>query len=234
MKINFNISLFAIILLVGIVLALLYTNRSVRSAHRATISALDSTSTAFEVYRLKTNVRVSAQRAIILNSRDAINLGLIEINRLEELNIKKAEVNIRLTERIAIPEKEAEYDKPPVIVYLDSSDTNMDITTKYVQIPMGFGYSDKWVNLHAIVDETPVFDTIIFWSYPEITLAWQKQGFLKKKQRKIFYTNENPYVTVTDMSNVVIEEPKKWYQTDIAKVSGGIVAFELLRMFLIQ
>ncbi len=234
MKINFNISLFAIILLAGIVLALLYTNRSVRGAHRETISALDSASTAFEVYRLKTNVRVSAQRAVILSYRDAINLGLIEINRLEGLNIKKVEVNIRLTERIAILEREAEYDKPPVIVYIDSSDINSDTIAKYIQIPMGFGYSDKWVSLHATVDETPMFDTIVFWSFPEITLAWQKQGFLKKKQRKIFYINKNPYVTIIDMNNVVIEEPKKWYQTDIAKVSGGIVAFEIIRTFLIQ
>lgn len=229
MKIKLNISLFSIILLVGIVAALLYTNRSVRRGHTATSSALDSTSTAFDVYRLKTGATVSDQKAVILDQNDALALGLLEQERLEELNLKTVEVNVRLTERIAVLEKEGEYDDT-VYIYVDSTTEDY---SRYIKVPAGFMYKDKWVSLHATVDlPYPTFDTIAFWSYPEITLGWQRQGFMKKKQRKVIYTNLNPYITVTDMQNVIIKEPKKWYQTDVAKVSGGIVAFEVLRILL--
>jgi len=228
MEKNIKILLFIILVLILALAATIYSQRRAVQAHRATISALDSISTTFDQYRLKTGETVSAQSAIILSYQGALDAGYVEIDRLKALNIKTLDANIRLTERIAILEREAEYDKPPVIIYVDSSDT----TNKYIQIPFGFGYQDKWSNLHAVVDEVPVFDTIELWSYPEITIGWQRQGFLKKKERKVLYTNENPYITITSMQNVLIEEPKKWYQTDVAKVSGGIIIFEVARMLL--
>jgi len=232
MKINFNISLWAVIILIGIVLALIYSRRSVVQSREATISALDSITSTFDVYRLRNDTRVSEQNAVILEYQDAINIGLVEIDRLNELNIKKVNINIRLKERIRILEAEAQYDKPPVIVYRDTPPG--DTTEKYIQVPFGFRFSDEWAYLHAVVDDVPVFDTIVFWSYPEITVGWQKQGFLKKKERKVIYTNANPYVYVVSMENVVIEETKKWWQTDVAKVTGGIVAFEVLKNLIIN
>ena len=211
---------------------LIYVNRGRKIAHRQTISAMEHQSTAFDMYRFRTDAKASAQDAVIISYRDAISTGLLDNDRLKELNIKEVELNIRLTEKIAVLEKEAAFDNPPNIVYRDTSINNVDTLLRYIQLPFGFGYTDKWVNLHATVDESPIFDTLAIWSYPEITLGWQRQGFLKKKERKIFYTNENPYVYIEDMQNVVINEPKKWFQTDVAKVSGGIVAFEVIRLLL--
>jgi len=235
MKFNFNISLWAIVALVVVICALIYVNRTRVQAHRATINALDSASIAFESYRSTSEATVSEQAAIILSQDDALAMGILDADKLKELNLRSIEVNIKLTERIQALEKEGEFIGQPSVVYRDTSYGDVDTTIKYMEIPVGIRYEDQWVNLHATVDyPTPIFDTVGFLSKPEITIGWQKQGFLKKPERTVFYTNENPYVTVIDMRNVVIEEPKKWWQTDVAKVGGGIIAFEILRNLLIS
>ncbi len=235
MKINLNIRLWVVLVLVGVILALLYASGSSFKRHRATISALDTESTTFESYRLKTQEKASVQAAIILNLDDAIAASLLEQDRLKELGIKRVEVNVALKTRIEVLEKEAEFVVPPTVLYRDTSYNDVDTTLKYIRVPSTIKYVDEWAKLYATVDfPVSTFDTIIFWSAPEITLGWQKQGFMKRKQRSVIYTNENPYVIVTDMKNVIIEEPKKWWQTDVAKVSAGVIIFEVARNLLIS
>ena len=225
-----------LIILVGLVVfALLYASGSTNKRHRDTISALEGESITFESYRLKNEAKASIQEALVLQYKDAVALGLLREGRLKELNIKEVEANVTLTTRIEVLEREAEFVVPPTVVYRDTSYGDVDTTLTYMQVPTTIKYIDEWAKLYATVDY-PIssFDTISFLSYPEIILGWQKQGFMKRKQRSVVYTNENPYVTVVDMENVIIEEPKKWWQTDVAKVSAGIVVFEIARNLLIS
>ena len=223
-----------ILVVVGVILALIYTSRTRIRTREATISALESSVTTFVRKSIRANEEIAVQKAIVLRKQDAIEAGLLREERLKELNMKSVEENVKLTTRVEVLEREASFVKPPVIIYKDTSYNNVDSTLRYIQIPTSIKYEDKWANLYATVDyPKSMFDTISFISVPEITLGWQKQGFLKRAERTVIYTNENPYVTVLDMQNVIIEEPKKWWQTDVAKVSAGIVAFELVRNLLI-
>lgn len=233
MKINFTIPFWVPLLLFAIIGILIYTNITSIRSRRAMISALDSTSTAFDTYRLTNEQKVSEQRATILTQEDAIVMGLIEQERLTELHIKSVDANVKLVERIEALKREAEFVNKPQIISRDTLYAEKDTTLRYMQIPTGIKYSDKWIDLYATVDyPISTFDTINVLSVPEITLGWQKQGVLQRPERTVFYTNENPYVTVVDMKNVIVEEPKKWYQTDWAKVTGGILGFEILRILL--
>ena len=235
MKVNFKISLWAIIFLIGVIVALIYTSRTRIQAREATISVMRGEAANFERKQLKMGTEISVQKAVILSKNDAIMAGLLREEKLKALNLKTVEVNIKLTERVETLERDAEFVVQPTVLYRDTSYDNRDTTFRYIQVPTSIRYKDKWANLYATVDyPKSVFDTISFISVPEITLGWQKQGFLKRAERTVIYTNENPYVTVLDMQNVVIEEPKKWWQTDVAKVSGGIVAFEVVRNLLIS
>ena len=223
-----------ILVVVGVILALIYTSRTRIRTREATISALESSATTFVRKSIRANEEIAVQKAIVLRKQDAIEAGLLREERLKELNMKSVEENVKLTTRVEVLEREASFVKPPVIIYKDTSYNNVDSTLRYIQIPTSIKYEDKWASLYATVDyPKSMFDTISFISVPEITLGWQKQGFLKRAERTVIYTNENPYVTVLDMQNVIIEEPKKWWQTDVAKVSAGIVAFEIVRNLLI-
>lgn len=233
MKIDLNIPWWVLLIPVVIVAVLIFANVRQSKQYRATIYALDSTNIAFETYRLKTDELVSRQTAIVLEQEDAIVLGFVEQERLSKLNLKRIASNVKLQTRIRVLEKELAFVKEPVVVYRDTSYGGTDTTLKYLEVPTGLSYSDEWMNFYATIDVPKSrIDTIGFLSVPEITLGWERQGFLKKQKRTIFYTNENPYVTVVDMQNVIIEKPKKWYQTDVAKITGGIVVFEALRMLL--
>ena len=233
MKINMTIPWWVLLIPVVIIAVLIFAQVRQSKQYRETVHALDSTSIAFETYRLKTDELVSRQTAIVLAQEDAIALGFVEQERLEKLNLKRIAGNVKLQEKITMLEKELAFVKEPVVVYRDTSYEGRDVTLKYLEVPTSLSYSDKWMNLYATID-VPVsrIDTIGFLSIPEITLGWERQGFLKKQKRTVFYTNENPYVTVVDMQNVIIEKPKKWYQTDVAKITGGIVVFETLRFLL--
>ena len=233
MKITLDIPWWVLLIPALIIAVLIFVNVRQSKQYRATVHALDSTSVAFETYRLKTDELVSRQTAIVLAQEDAIELGFVEQERLEKLNLKRIAGNVKLQEKITMLEKELAFVKEPVVVYRDTSYEERDVTLKYLEVPTSLSYSDKWMNFYATIDvPTSRIDTIGFLSVPEITLGWERQGFLKKQKRTIFYTNENPYVTVVDMQNVIIEKPKKWYQTDVAKITGGIVVFEALRMLL--
>ena len=234
MKMKIEIRLWMILVVVGVILALTYTSRTRIRTREATISALESSVTTFVRKSIRANEEIAVQKAIVLRKQDAIEAGLLREERLKELNMKSVEENVKLTTRVEVLEREASFVKPPVIIYKDTSYNNVDSTLRYIQIPTSIKYEDKWASLYATVDyPKSMFDTISFISVPEITLGWQKQGFLKRAERTVIYTNENPYVTVLDMQNVIIEEPKKWWQTDVAKVSAGIVAFEIVRNLLI-
>jgi hypothetical protein len=51
----------------------------------------------------------------------------------------------------------------------------------------------------------------------------RKGSILRKRDKVVRIAVDNPYVTVTGMSNVVIRQDKKWYQTDAAKIGFGII-----------
>ena len=233
MKIDMKIPWWVLLIPVVVIAVLIYGNVRQNKQYRATIYALDSTSIAFDTYRLDTDEMVSRQTATILKQEDAITFGFIEQERLTKLNLKRIESNVKMQKKIQALNKELEFVQQPAIVYKDTSYGDTNKTLKYMEVPASFSYSDDWMRFYATVD-VPVstLDTIGFLSVPEITIGWERQGLFKKPKRTVFYTNENPYVTVIEMRSTVVEKPKKWYQTDVAKITGGIVIFEALRMLL--
>jgi hypothetical protein len=59
-----------------------------------------------------------------------------------------------------------------------------------------------------------------------------RKGYLSRKRERVVRLGiDNPYVTVTGMNNIIVAQPpKKWWQTNAAKVGlGALIGFGIAR-----
>lgn len=168
------------------------------------------------------------QAQIITDYEKAIKANLIskkEREFLKEQNYKKDIMILRLEEQIEFNNVSSNYDTKPMIIF---KNTPVD-TTKYMKIPQEFStQQSKYYYLHGSITEKGVFHDIVrINSYPNIYIGSQKKWFLGTKKPMITYTNENPYVNIKNMNNIVTIEPKKLYEKWLFQffVGGGVGYF---------
>jgi len=172
---------------------------------------------------------VSTQDQTIATLDNAIALGLIRESELKANNLKLVQSNVRLTEQLAAAGLAGQYDKPPVIITLGDK-------TPCLKLPASFGYHDTWLSIKTSLDTlgNPVYDSILVISKPSIFVGMEKTGLFKKDKPVVVYTNENPYFSTTAMTNVVIQDQKKWYKTrgfamGMGAIGGIIVTAIVMR-----
>lgn len=108
--------------------------------------------------------------------------------------------------------------------------TNTDTIYKAVPIGTEFIYETKWDTIQGKVDSTGIAITKNVTNLGELTtiVGYEKQGLFKKSKPVVLVTTENPSVRITDMSNVVVKQPKPkrlaWLISGIAVgITGGIL-----------
>ena len=162
----------------------------------------------FEKKLLESGQTIFQQDQVILSQKQAIKQGIITKNELKENNIKQLQSIVRLKEQLNIAIS-AEYDS---IQYIVLYDTIKQDSFECMTLPAGFKYKSEWVRLHGTMYFDSVrFDYIQLRSEPQITIGYQKTGFLRR-EAVVIYQNKNPFMYVTEMNNVVIEDNKPFWR----------------------
>jgi len=153
---------------------------------------------------------VSVKNAIIEDQKDAIRAGLLEKERLKALHLKQVLANTKLESTIKILRDSLKLVPGTTIITI--KDTS-GVYQSYVKIPFDLlKINEKYLTLNAGMDTNKLawFKLETLFS-GELTLGYQKAGFLKVKPVGIF-TTENPYLKVNSMEALIIKENKKFYQ----------------------
>ena len=136
--------------------------------------------------------------------------------KLRALELREPEVVVRYQTRTVV-KTEIELGET---VYIDSF--------PHMRLPRYFHRPGKWLEIGGQINRLGrlQLDSIIIpVSYTVAIGDTLRKGFLSRKRDKVVRLGiDNPYVTVTGMNNIIVAEPpKKWWQTNAAKIGFGII-----------
>jgi len=136
--------------------------------------------------------------------------------KLRALELREPEVVVRYQTRTVV-KTEIELGET---VYIDSF--------PHMRLPRYFHRPGKWLEIGGQINRLGrlQLDSIVIpVSYTVAIGDTLRKGFLSRKRDKVVRLGiDNPYVTVTGMNNIIVAEPpKKWWQTNAAKIGFGII-----------
>jgi hypothetical protein len=165
----------------------------------------------------KSNEKISSQSQIILTQKEAIDNGIIEIERLKNIKSKVRVVTQTVIDSVFIPYTQ--------IKYTDSSFKDKVEFKNYFDYlePKGW-YSIKGyaTNLGINIDSLRVKNDY------SIYIADKKLGLFKKPDPQVLLLNKNPFTETIQMSNVVIVVEKPFYNKNVFWGGVGLVGGFLL------
>lgn len=163
----------------------------------------------FKTQRAKDSSEIVTQTQLVLSEKESKQLGLIQLSK-ELDKLKKVTAQIKTTTQFIYDRLDVPFDSSnntPTIVKIDSSD--------YLKLPQYFNKEDKWFSTTAFVDTKGLhFDSLRFRNEAILTIGLEYKGLFSKPNPVIVIQNMNPYATTTQFSNIIIQNRKKWYQTN--------------------
>jgi hypothetical protein len=209
-------------ILLGAIQVLIYTSaQRIKRDYNELQTILEKDRAAFELEKLVTGETIAIQSQTISSLENAVSAGLIREKELKELNIKQLQSFVKITQKLNIDSITAGWTTPPAIIIRD--------TVVLMKLPHQFQYLDKWAVIRGIVKrEGVLFDSISMVNDMTFITGYQKQGFLKPALPILSVSNNNPYMTITAMQNVVIKEKPPWYNRPNFYRAQGAIATGLL------
>lgn len=154
--------------------------------------------------------RIAEQDQVILTQKDAIAHNLLEIDKLKSVN---SQVKIRTITKI----------DSVFVPIIDTVERIVIDTTgvALLRLPTKFGLENEWYSLYTTVNtEGMMIDSLSLFNRQVVTIGFESNGILKAPTPKVIVTNENPYVSINSLSNIVVKNELKWYEKKA--VWGGI------------
>lgn len=136
--------------------------------------------------------------------------------KLRALELKEPEVVVRYQTRTK------------VVTQVELGETVYIDSFPHLRLPRTFHRPGKWLEIGGQISRAgrlQIDSIIIPVSYTVAIGDTLRKGFLSRKRDKVVRLGiDNPYVTVTGMNNIIVAEPpKKWWQTNAAKIGFGII-----------
>jgi hypothetical protein len=175
--------------------------------------------------------QVFEMNAVILSKDDAIKSGFLEQERLKKLHIKELITNVELKGRIKILEDSL--DLPPNVEYITVKDSS-GVTKDYIRYPfvlLNIHRKDSVDLIAGLNKNRQAYWKLDIPFSAEMSVGYQKDGFLKTKPVGIF-TTTNPYVKIDKMDVVIVKKSEKWFQKWYTPVGIYAVGREIIRLIL--
>ena len=154
--------------------------------------------------------KLAEQEQVILSQKDAIAHNLLEIDKLKQINSQVKVRTITKIDSVFVP-------------IIDTVERVVYDTTGFalLKLPTKFGLENEFYSLYSTINSTGMLiDSLSLYNRQVITIGFESNGIFKSPTPKVLVTNENPYVSVNSLSNVVIKNDLKWYEKKA--VWGGI------------
>jgi len=145
--------------------------------------------------------KLAQQDQVILSQKDAISHNLLEIETLKKI---KSQVKIQTVTRI-----DSVY-----VPVLDTIERVIYDTSgfAFLKLPTKFGLDNEWYSIYSTINTNGMLlDSLSLFNRQIITIGMKSNGFLKSPSPVVIVKNENPYVSVNSMNNVIIKDNTRFY-----------------------
>jgi hypothetical protein len=177
----------------------------------------------FQVERNKDSSTIAYQEQTLLTMAEANKLGLLEMDR----KMKSLQSQVRQQSQVQIVEKPVPFipDGFADTTGMVRDEAGNVIRRDSIAVPTRFKLSEKWFNIDGLVKKDGLLiDTLTIPNKTVVNVGYKKAGFLNLgKQAVVSVKNENPYVNVTGLDNVVIRNKKKFWQSPLFGIGVGIL-----------
>ena len=194
---KFPLSKKVIIWLLLILLALLcyyaIGQNSKYSNYRQQMALFDVKEQAYLETINENGERLIEQQQIIMSQDDAIASGLLEIEKLKEVNSQVSVVTNTIIDTIVVSHVDT------VIQQINGN--------AYLKLPQQYSFNDDFINFKAEINEVGLsVDNITIFNETTVTIGKEKQGLFKPLKPVVKIKNTNPYMNTMSVQNVVIEK----------------------------
>lgn len=177
------------------------------------ISKFELEKQVFTETQAKDGKRLAEQEQIILSQKDAIDLGVLEIE-----NLKKVKSQVKTVTKIKIDS-----------VFIAYNDTILLHDTIYpigtLIVPKRFNLVKEHYSLDGLILKSGLLvDSISIFNEMKLTIANKSGGFLKRSVPIVKLENSNPYISTLDMNNVIIENEVKFYDRKVFWLGVGLIS----------
>lgn len=145
--------------------------------------------------------KIAEQDQVILTQKDAIAHNLLEIETLKKI---KSQVKIKTITKI-----DSVY-----IPVLDTIERIIYDTTgiALLKLPTKFGLENEWYSIFSTINKNGMLlDSLSIYNRQIITIGMKSNGIFKSPTPSVVVKNENPYVNVNSLNNVVIKNDTRFY-----------------------
>jgi len=149
----------------------------------------------------KQGEKIAEQDQLILTQKDAIAYNILEISNLKKVNSQVTIKTITKIDSIYIP-------------IIDTVDRIVYDTTgiAFLKLPTKFGLENEWYSLFSTINRGGLLiDSLSLFNRQTITLGLKSNGIFKSPTPTVIVQNENPYVNISSMKNVVIKDNTRFY-----------------------
>ena len=151
--------------------------------------------------------RIISQEQIILSQKDAIEQGLLEVNRLKKIKSQVSVVTETIIDTFIVNHTDT-------IVEYRNGDA-------FLKLPQSYLYETEHLNFGAEISKIGLkVNNISIFNTSSVTIGYKSNGLFRKKTPVVEIQNCNPYVMTNSVGNVIIKE-KQNPLTDY-KVWGGV------------
>jgi hypothetical protein len=183
---------------------------------------------AFEVKRRDDSSTLAIQGQTIMSQKDAIALGLLEL----EKEMKQIQSQVKQKSTTTILEKQIPYIPDG---YADTSglvrNENGDVIRKdSIAVPTRFQLEEKWFKVDGYVKKDGLkIDSLKIPNKTVVSIGYQKAGFLNlSKDPVVMVKNENPYVSVDGLDNVIIKNKRPFWKNPLFTIGIGVALGQLI------
>ena len=177
----------------------------------------------FEVQRLKDSSTLATQTQTIMTQKDAISMGLLEL----EKSMKEVQSQVKQRSTTTIIEKQVPFipDGYADTTGVVKNENGEVIRRDSIAVPSRFKLNEKWFNVDGYVKKDGlIIDSLSIPNKTIVTIGYKRAGFLNlSKDAVVQVKNENPYVNVTGLDNIVIKKKKKIWQNPLVHIGVGVV-----------
>ena len=145
--------------------------------------------------------KIAQQDQIILSQKDAIANNLLVIEDLKKIKSQVTIKTITQIDSIFVPI----IDTVERIVFDGQG-------IAFLKLPTKFGIQEEWYSLYSTINDKGMWiDSLSLYNRQVITLGLKSNGFFKSPTPTVMVKNENPYVNVKSLNNVVIKNDTRFY-----------------------
>jgi hypothetical protein len=158
-----------------------------------------------------------------MSQKDAIALGLLEMQK----GMKEVQAQVKQKAEVVIVEKQVPYipDGWADTSGLVKNEKGEVIRRDSIAVPTRFKLNEKWFNIDGYVRKDGLkIDSLNIPNKTTLTIGYNKSGFLNLgREAVVTLKNDNPYLVVTGMDNIIVKKKKKFWQNPIFHIALGVV-----------